>query len=177
MPLISSIFSWFMKQRIHQIEFFIKFPYEVQDDLLQGLIMQARHTEFGRRFDFSSLSNSTQFKERVPLQDYETLKPYIARLQQGEQNLLWPTEVKWFAKSSGTTNDKSKFIPVTAEALEECHFKGGKDLLCIYFHNNPDSKLFDCDNRRKPFSARGSVRGPRRASLHTPGACNCCAAP
>ena len=143
MPIISSIFSWFMKQRIHQIELFIKFPYEVQDDLLQKLLMQARDTEFGRRYDFSSLASSTQFKERVPLQDYETLKPYIARLQLGEQNILWPTDVKWFAKSSGTTNDKSKFIPVTSEALEECHFKGGKDLLCIYFHNNPDSKLFD----------------------------------
>ena len=143
MPLISSIFSWFMKQRIHQIELFAKFPFDVQEDLLQRLIVQARHTEFGRRFEFSSLTNSIQFRERVPLQDYESLKPYIARLQQGEQNILWPTDVRWFAKSSGTTNDRSKFIPVTTEALEECHFKGGKDLLCIYFHNNPESKLFD----------------------------------
>lgn len=143
MPLISSIFSWFMKQRIHQIELFAKFPFDVQEELLQRLIIQARHTEFGRRYEFSSITNSIQFRERVPLQDYESLKIHIARLQQGEQNILWPTDVRWFAKSSGTTNDRSKFIPVTTEALEECHFKGGKDLLCIYFHNNPDSKLFD----------------------------------
>ena len=132
-----------MKQRIHQIELFGKFPLEVQEELLQRLIVQGRHTEFGRKYEFSTLVNSTQFRERVPLQDYESHKEYILRLQKGEQNLLWPTDVRWFAKSSGTTNDRSKFIPVTNEALEECHFKGGKDLLCIYFHNNPDSKLFD----------------------------------
>ncbi len=143
MPLISSIFSWFMKQRVHQIELFIKFPYDVQDELLRKLILQARYTEFGRRYDFSSLVNTNQFRQRVPLQDYESLKPYIFRLQQGEQNLIWPTDLRWFAKSSGTTSDKSKFIPVSTEALEECHFKGGKDLLCIYFHNNPDSQLFN----------------------------------
>jgi hypothetical protein len=132
-----------MKQRIHQIELFMKFPDDVQEELLRRLIIQARYTEFGRRFDFSSISSPEEFRRRVPLQDYETLKPHILRLKNGEQNLLWPTDVRWFAKSSGTTSDKSKFIPVTTEALEECHFKGGKDLLCIYFHNNPDSKLFD----------------------------------
>lgn len=143
MPLISSIFSWFMKQRIHQIQLFMKFPNDIQEELLQRLIIQARYTEFGRRYDFSSISSVAEFRRRIPLQDYESLKPYIMRLKNGEQHLLWPTDVRWFAKSSGTTSDKSKFIPVTTEALEECHFKGGKDLLCIYFHNNPDSKLFD----------------------------------
>lgn len=143
MPLISSIFSWFMKQRIHQIELFTKFPFDVQEDLLQRLIMEARQTEFGKRYDFSSLANSAQFRNRIPLQDYESLKKDIERLQKGEQNILWPTDVRWFAKSSGTTNERSKFIPVTTEALEECHYKGGKDLLCIYFHNNPESKLFE----------------------------------
>jgi hypothetical protein len=143
MPLISSIFSWFMKQRVHQIELFLKFPHEVQEELLRRLLVNARHTAFGRQFDFSSISSAEQFRQRIPVQDYESLKPYIFKLMQGEQNMLWPGDVKWFAKSSGTTNDKSKFIPVTAEALEECHFKGGKDLLCIYFHNNPDSKLFN----------------------------------
>lgn len=132
-----------MKQRIHQIELFMKFPHDVQEDLLQKLLIQARYTEFGRRYDFSSLGSEDDFRNRVPMQDYETLKPYIMRLKNGEQNLLWPSDIRWFAKSSGTTNDKSKFIPVTPEALEECHFKGGKDMLCIYFHNNPDSKLFD----------------------------------
>jgi len=132
-----------MKQRIHQIELFIKYPHEVQEDLLRKLITEARTTEWGRLYDYSSLENSRQFKERVPLQDYESLKPYILRLKNGEQNILWNSEIKWFAKSSGTTNDKSKFIPVSAEALEDCHYKGGKDLLCIYFHNKPESELFN----------------------------------
>jgi GH3 auxin-responsive promoter len=132
-----------MKQRIHQIELFMKFPHDVQEELLLKLLLEGRNTEFGRRYDFSSIDNIRTFRERVPLQDYESLKPYILRLKQGEQDLLWPTDVRWFAKSSGTTNDKSKFIPVTTEALEDCHFKGGKDLLCIYFHNNPESKLFN----------------------------------
>ncbi len=143
MPLISSVLSWIMKQRLHQIELFMKFPNEVQQDLLKRMIIAARYTEFGRKYDFSSIKSSREFRERVPLQDYETLKPYIFRLKAGEQQLLWPSDVRWFAKSSGTTNDKSKFIPVTSEALEECHYKGGKDLLCMYFHNNPETQLFD----------------------------------
>lgn len=143
MPIISSVLSWFMKQRIHQIELFVKFPHEVQEELLKRLLMTARYTEFGRRYDFSSISNSYEFKNRVPLQDYESLKPYIFRLKAGEEHLLWPTDIRWFAKSSGTTSDKSKFIPVSTESLEECHYKGGKDLLCIYFHNNPETQLFN----------------------------------
>lgn len=132
-----------MKQRLHQIELFMKFPNEVQQDLLKKLIVASRYTEFGRRFDFSSISSATAFRQRIPIQDYESLKPYIFRLKSGEQQLLWPSDVRWFAKSSGTTNDKSKFIPVTTEALEECHYKGGKDLLCMYFHNNPETQLFN----------------------------------
>lgn len=143
MAIISSVLSWLMKQRLHQIELFMKFPNEVQLDLLKRLIIEARHTEFGRKYDFSSIRSAREFRERVPLQDYDSLKPYILRLKEGEQQLLWPSDVRWFAKSSGTTNDKSKFIPVTTEALEECHYKGGKDLLCMYFHNNPETQLFD----------------------------------
>jgi hypothetical protein len=143
MPIINSVLSWIMKQRLHQIELFMKFPNEVQQDLLKKLIVASRYTEFGRRFDFSSISSSREFRQRIPIQDYESLKPYIFRLKAGEQQLLWPSDVRWFAKSSGTTNDKSKFIPVTSEALEECHYKGGKDLLCMYFHNNPETQLFN----------------------------------
>ncbi len=143
MAIINSVLAWFMKQRIHQIELFIKYPNEVQQELLKRMIISARHTEFGRRYDFSSIASSKEFRERIPIQDYESLKPYIKRLREGEQQLLWPTDIRWFAKSSGTTSDKSKFIPVSTEALEECHYKGGKDLLCIYFHNNPETQLFD----------------------------------
>ena len=115
-----------MQKRIHQIELFMKFPNEVQDELFRKLINTARHTEFGLNYDFSSVGTYEQFKNRVPVQTYEKLFPHIERMMRGEQNILWPTEIKWFSKSSGTTNARSKFIPVSQEALEDCHFKGGK---------------------------------------------------
>ena len=143
MALINSVLSWLMKQRIHQIELFIKYPFEVQSDWLKKLLSTAKNTEWGRKYDYKTIDSPGKFKERVPLNDYESLKPFIERLRKGEQNILWPSEIKWFAKSSGTTSDKSKFIPVSQEALEECHYKGGKDLLSIYCNNHPDTFLFD----------------------------------
>jgi hypothetical protein len=143
MGLITSIVSWVMKKRIHQIELFIKYPHDVQDEVLKKLISTASLTEFGRKYKFSEIYSYDEFKRRVPIQSYEKLFPYIERLLRGEQNILWPSEIKWFSKSSGTTNARSKFIPVSQEAMEECHFKGGKDLLSLYFNNYPESKLFD----------------------------------
>jgi hypothetical protein len=131
-----------MKKRIHQIELFIKYPHEVQEEWFQNLIDSAKYTEWGKKYDYASIYTTRQFKERVPIQNYDTLKPYIERMLNGEQNILWPSEIKWFAKSSGTTSDRSKFIPVSQESLEECHFKGGKDLLSIYCTNRPDAKIF-----------------------------------
>ena len=143
MGLINSILTWVMKQRIHQIELFIKYPDEVQDELFRKLIYDARFTEFGQKFNFTSITAYEEYRNRVPIQTYENFYPYIQRLMRGEQNLLWPTEIKWFSKSSGTTNASSKFIPVSQEALEDCHFKGGKDLLSIYVNNFPDTTVFD----------------------------------
>lgn len=142
MTFINSMFTWFMKKRMHQIELFMKYPYEVQEEWFEQLISGAENTEWGRKYHYKSISNLNQFKERVPIQTYDTLKPYIERMLHGEQNVLWPSEIKWFAKSSGTTNDRSKFIPVSEEALEECHFKGGKDMLTLYCNNRPDARLF-----------------------------------
>lgn len=142
MPIINSFISWLMKKRIHQIELFMKYPHEVQQEVFQKLITTASDTEWGNKYKYHEIKNYAQFSSRVPLQDYEDLKQYVVRLKQGEKNLLWPGEVKWFAKSSGTTNDKSKFIPVTREALEECQFKAGKDMLSIYCSNNPYTKIF-----------------------------------
>ena len=142
MTLVNSIFTWIMKKRMHQIELFVKYPHEVQEEWFQKLITTAKHTEWGKQYDYHSLHNQQNFKERIPLQDYDSLKPYIDRMLRGEQNILWPSDIKWFAKSSGTTNDRSKFIPVSEEALEECHFKGGKDLLSIYCYNRPNTKIF-----------------------------------
>ncbi len=143
MGLINSILTWVMQKRIHQIELFIKYPHEVQEELFKKLIQTARYTEFGKQFDFSSIHTYEQFRERVPIHTYEKTFPYIDRLMKGEQNILWPSEIKWFSKSSGTTNARSKFIPVSQESLEDCHFKGGKDLLSIYVNNYPETKLFD----------------------------------
>ena len=143
MPIINSVLAWIIKKRIHQIELFLKYPNDIQQESNRKLIAAARNTEFGRMYDFASIQNEKEFRNRIPIQNYETLKPYIKRLMMGETNLLWRGETKWFAKSSGTTSDKSKFIPVTTESMEECHFKGGKDLLAIYLNNNPNSQLFN----------------------------------
>lgn len=142
MPILNSIFSWFMKKRMHQIELFMKYPIEVQNEWFDDLINDAKNTEWGKQYDYKNIRSVDQFKERVPVQDYDDIKDYVSRLMKGEQNLLWPTETKWFAKSSGTTSDKSKFIPVTREALEECHYKGGKDMLSIYCSNIEDTEIF-----------------------------------
>ncbi len=131
-----------MKKRVHQIELFKKYPLEVQEELMKDLCRMAQHTEFGLMYDFSSIKSASQFKERVPIRTYEDFEPYISRLREGEQNLLWPTKQKWFAKSSGTTSGESKYIPVTLDSLKECHYKGGKDLLSIYYKNNPNTQLF-----------------------------------
>ncbi len=143
MALINSVLSWLMKKRFHQIELFMKYPHEVQHELFKRLIANAKNTEWGLKYDYKSISSPEIFRERVPLNDYESLKPYIERLRRGEQNILWNSEIKLFAKSSGTTSDKSKYIPVSQEALEECHYKGGKDMLSIYCNNHPDTLLFD----------------------------------
>ena len=141
-PLINSIASWFLKQRIHQIELFLKYPNEVQEELLFSLINASQNTVIGQQYDFESIETYRAFAERVPISSYEDLEPLIERTRQGEQNVLWETPIKWFAKSSGTTNAKSKFIPVSNEALEDCHYKGSKDLLCLYLNNNENSEMF-----------------------------------
>lgn len=123
------------------MELFMKYPQEVQTELLADLLQKAQNTETGLRYDFKNIKGYSEFRNTVPLSTYETLAPQIERCRKGEQNIFWPTPIKWFAKSSGTTNAKSKFIPVSAEALEDCHYKAGKDMLSLYFNNNPDSQL------------------------------------
>ncbi len=143
MALLNSVLSWLMKKRIHQIDLFMKYPHDVQNECFKKLISSAKDTEWGKKYDFRSITSYEEFKNRVPVSEYDALKPYIDRVRAGEQNILWNSEIKWFAKSSGTTSDKSKFIPVSYESLEECHFKAGKDLLSIYCNNHPDSNIFE----------------------------------
>ncbi|MGG7034133.1 MAG: GH3 auxin-responsive promoter family protein [Flavobacterium sp.] len=142
LPIINSFASWILKKRIHQIELFLKYPNEVQEELLLNLIQTAENTAIGKQYDFNSIKSYQTFTERVPISTYEDLEPNIDKTRKGEQNILWPTPIKWFAKSSGTTNAKSKFIPVSNEALENCHYKASKDLLSLYLNNNENSQLF-----------------------------------
>lgn len=138
----NSIFSWIIKKRIHQIDLFKKYPFEVQDEVFQSLIEKGANTEYGKKYNFSSINGYSDFNKTVPLNNYETLKPYIDRLFKSEQNVLWGSDVKWFAQSSGTVGHKSKFIPVSKESLHGCHYKGGKDLLSLYYNQIPDRKLY-----------------------------------
>ena len=142
LSIINSIATWVLKQRIHQIELFLKYPHEVQEELLLNLLRTAEYTVVGKQYDFSSIKTYEQFADRVPVSRYEDLQPLIERTRLGEQNVFWSSPIKWFAKSSGTTDAKSKFIPVSSEALENCHYKGSKDLLCMYLNNNPDAQMF-----------------------------------
>ena len=124
-----------------RIESVISDPVAAQREVLQHLVTSAQYTEFGRKYNFSGLFSLKAFKQTVPIHEYEDLKPYIERLMNGEQQLLWNTPIHWFAKSSGTTSDKSKFIPVSAESLEENHYKSAKDVLTLYYNFNPESDL------------------------------------
>jgi len=141
-PIVNSLASWFLKKRFHQIELFLKYPIDVQNELLEHLLHTAKNTEIGKQYDFASISTYREFAERVPLTSYEDNHLQIERARKGESNIFWPTPIKWFAKSSGTTNSKSKFIPVSSASLEHCHYAASKDLLCMYLNNNPDANLF-----------------------------------
>lgn len=138
----NSIFAWIIKKRIHQIDLFRKYPLEVQQELRERMLDFSKDTDWGRRHNYRNIKDYKDFNKAIPLQDYQDVEPFVQRLMAGEQNLLWPTETKWFAKSSGTTSSRSKLIPVTKESLEECHYKGGKDLLALYYHNFPNRKLY-----------------------------------
>jgi len=134
--------NWVNTKRLHQIDLFRKYPVDVQRETLFKLLDEAKDTRIGKEYGFSEIQSFSEFQDRVPVRNYEAYKPLISQVMEGEQNLFWPSEIKWFAKSSGTTSDKSKFIPVSWESLEDCHFRGGKDILAIYSQNYPDNKLF-----------------------------------
>ncbi len=142
MALLTSIINWINYKRVYQIDLIRKYPVDVQRETLFKIINKAENTKWGIKHDYKSVKNIREFQERVPLQTYDDVKPYIEKVRKGQINILWPGETKWFAKSSGTTNDKSKFIPVSKDCLEDCHFRGGRDVLAIYTSNYPDSKIF-----------------------------------
>jgi len=141
LKLLSPVISRLARMRLWGVENWISFPISAQRNVLQHLVTQAQYTEFGRKYKFSRLFTVKDFKERIPIHEYDDLKPYILRMMAGEENILWNTPINWFAKSSGTTSDKSKFIPISEESLKDIHFKASKDVLTNYYKNFPDSDL------------------------------------
>ncbi len=141
MGILGSTLSQLARMRLWRIEAWVQNPIASQREVLQDLVTSAQYTEFGRKYNFSSLFSTREFKKAIPIHEYDDLKPYIQRMMDGEENILWNTPIKWFAKSSGTTSDKSKFIPISEESLEDTHYKGAKDTLTLYYNFNPDSEL------------------------------------
>ena len=142
MPVIPSVIKWINTKRLSQIELFRKYPAETQQEVLLRLISMGRDTEWGRSHGYASISTHDHFCTNVPVQSYEDMVPWVERLRAGEKNVMWPGEVKWFAKSSGTTSTKSKFIPITRESLEDTHYRGAKDCLVLYTSLNPETRIF-----------------------------------
>lgn len=145
----------YFSPRLKEIEQYADHAGKLQQDVLQRLVGMATDTEWGKKYDYASILTYEDFKNRLPIQTYEEIKPYVTRLRAGEQNLLWPSEIRWFAKSSGTTNDKSKFLPVSRESLQDTHYKGGRDAVAIYLGQNPESRFF---------SGKGLILGGSHAS-------------
>ena len=142
MPIIPSLVNWFMSSRLKKIDQFKHFPGQTQEKELLSLITQAENTKFGKDHGFNQIKSVEQFQQKVPIVDYEGVKAYIELLRKGETNVIWPGRIKWFAKSSGTTSDKSKFIPVSNQSLSHCHFQGPRDLLAMYTSLYPKTKVF-----------------------------------
>jgi len=142
MTVIPSIIKRLYTKRINKIEHSKKYPAETQQEALLKNISIAASTEWGREYDYSSIRSVKDYQSRVPVRSYEEYLPFIERLLRGESNLTWPGDIRWFAKSSGTTSSKSKFIPITNESLWGCHYQAAKDILAIYTFNNPTTKVF-----------------------------------
>ncbi len=141
MKILSPAISRLARLRQGRIDAWVNEPIAAQREILQDLITHGQYTEFGRKYGFKEIFTIRHFKQAVPIQEYDDIKPYIERLMEGEEQLLWNTPVSWFAKSSSTTNDKSKFIPITDESLEDCHFQAAKDFLTLYYNINNNSDL------------------------------------
>lgn len=142
MSVFNTFYSWYLRKRSDQVAAMMKDPHPGQHALFHHLVDEAKNTDWGQLHGYRSIQNIEQFKSRVPISNYEKISPWIERMMKGEQNILWPGEIKWFAKSSGTTNDKSKYIPVSYESVEDCHLKAARDLLSIYCSQVPDTRVF-----------------------------------
>lgn len=140
--LVNGVFRQYYNLRMGRIEGFRTNPHEIQDALFEKLIRTARDTEWGKKYDYKSVKSVEQYRERVPVQQYEVFSPLIRKMMNGERNVLYPGKTQWFAKSSGTTDAKSKYIPVTYDNLRYCHMRSGWDSMTLLYHNYPDLALF-----------------------------------
>ena len=138
----TSIIGTFFKPRQKAIACYATHTEAIQEKVLARLVEKAKATEWGRKYDYRTIKSYQDFQQRVPVQTYEEIKEYVDRMRHGEKNILWPGEVVWYAKSSGTTNDKSKFIPVSKEGLQNVHYAGGRDAVALYLQQNPNSRIF-----------------------------------
>lgn len=162
MSLFNETLLWLMKRRMPRIEEHFNNPLELQHSSLEELIFSGRNTEWGKKYGYSEIGNFEQFKAKVPISTYEEIFPYIDRMMHGEQNVLWSSPISWFSKSSGTTNARSKFIPVSKESLENCHMMGGKDMITLLINNKPETRIFE----GKGLSIGGSLsNNPLNSSL------------
>jgi len=148
MGLINKVMEMVMSKRMRQIENFIKYPIETQENILFGNLSAARHTEYGKMYGFHDVNSYTAFKSQIPLVTYEEFEPFIEKARKGKSDVSWKGKIKWFAKSSGTTNAKSKFIPISEQSLEDCHYAAGKMMFALYLHNHPDTEIFKNKNLR-----------------------------
>ena len=143
MSLTSIVNKLYFQSRRKELDQYTHHAEELQHEVMQYLLGRAKNTEYGRSHLFAAIKTYNDFTQNVPVNTYEELKKDIDRMRHGEENILWPGQVKWYAKSSGTTNDKSKFIPITSEGLQNIHYKGGTDVVAYYLSNNPKSRLFN----------------------------------
>mgnify|MGYP000489133804 FL=1 len=142
--MINQLFRLYYKQRYRTIERYMLHPHDVQQALLTQLIEATRHTVWGRRYGHRSIKNLPTFMDRIPISQYEDVQPYIHRMMLGEKDVLWSGQVRWFAKSSGTTDGKSKYIPVTSQSRKYCHIRGTWDTMTLFYRNRPDARQFEC---------------------------------
>lgn len=154
MSILNTVVTLYSRFRLQKIDWFRKHPEKAQYVVFKNLIKKAKRTAWGKLYNYTSIESISDFQKSVPLQEYDDIKPWLERIKQGERDVLWKGAVRWFAKSSGTTSDKSKFIPITKDSLKECHFRGGKDVLSIYRQNYPETKIL----RGKTLTLGGSTK-------------------
>ena len=138
----TKIIGTFFKPRQKALAKYVNEAESIQDKVLKHLLDRASATEWGVKHDYRTIKNYQDFQQRVPVQTYDDIKDYVDRMRRGEKDILWPGNVVWYAKSSGTTNDKSKFIPVSKEGLQSVHYAGGRDAVAYYLQQYPESRIF-----------------------------------